>query len=286
MTRDSVSGHRAGRSAPLVCRLPLASGPGFIEALRATHRGVSFAPHAHAEYALGVALSGSHTLEVGNARYEVRAGDVIVLPPETIHAVESPSRDPWTYAMLYVPVETFAFALGLEDGARWRPRSPGPVVRDRRAAGVLRAACDDLLGGAHIRVPESTLAALAGFGRQRMEPFVAADCPADRDPAVRELLECLRRPESRMPPLRATCAKFHLSVFQLIRRFRVAMDAPPVAFHTQLRARRARDLLLAETRISDVAQRAGYADQSHLNRQFKRVYGMTPGEYARGLRGE
>lgn len=39
----------------------------------------------------------------------------------------------------------------------------------------------------------------------------------------------------------------------------------------------------AETEIADVALGAGFADQSHLTRIFKRVTGMTPGAYRKIL---
>jgi AraC family transcriptional regulator len=33
--------------------------------------------------------------------------------------------------------------------------------------------------------------------------------------------------------------------------------------------------------LADVAAAAGFADQSHFTRQFRRATGMTPGEYRR-----
>jgi AraC-like DNA-binding protein len=38
-------------------------------------------------------------------------------------------------------------------------------------------------------------------------------------------------------------------------------------------------LLLAGFPIADVAAQTGFADQSHLTRRFKRVVGVTPGQY-------
>lgn len=37
--------------------------------------------------------------------------------------------------------------------------------------------------------------------------------------------------------------------------------------------------------LSDVAFATGFADQSHLNRHFKKAYGMTPGQWAALRRG-
>ncbi len=43
---------------------------------------------------------------------------------------------------------------------------------------------------------------------------------------------------------------------------------------------RARRLLRSRRRIADVAAATGFADQSHLNRHFKRLVGITPARYA------
>jgi AraC family transcriptional regulator len=54
---------------------------------------------------------------------------------------------------------------------------------------------------------------------------------------------------------------------------------------TRLRARRlerAADLLMrGRAGIGEIALSAGFCDQSHLNRQFRMAYGVTPGEFAR-----
>ena len=43
--------------------------------------------------------------------------------------------------------------------------------------------------------------------------------------------------------------------------------------------RAAKQLLLAGFTIADVAAQTGFVDQSHLTNRFKRVVGVTPGQY-------
>ena len=48
------------------------------------------------------------------------------------------------------------------------------------------------------------------------------------------------------------------------------------------RLERAADLLMrSRDPIGDIALASGFCDQSHLNRQFVKAYGVTPGEFAR-----
>jgi AraC-like DNA-binding protein len=65
----------------------------------------------------------------------------------------------------------------------------------------------------------------------------------------------------------------------LIRLFGDATGIPPHAYLRQVRVKRAKALLARGDSIANVAQATGFNDQSHLNRWFKRLLGITPGQY-------
>lgn len=71
----------------------------------------------------------------------------------------------------------------------------------------------------------------------------------------------------------------NLSPFYLTRAFAAETGLPPHAYQTQLRVIHAKRLLKKGETLSQVASRVGFADQSHLTRQFKRLVGITPGQY-------
>jgi AraC-like DNA-binding protein len=72
-----------------------------------------------------------------------------------------------------------------------------------------------------------------------------------------------------------------LDAFSLLRGFARAYGLPPHAWLIQERVRRAQALLRKGIALADAAVDVGFADQSHLNRHFKRVLGITPGSYRR-----
>jgi AraC-like DNA-binding protein/mannose-6-phosphate isomerase-like protein (cupin superfamily) len=57
---------------------------------------------------------------------------------------------------------------------------------------------------------------------------------------------------------------------------------PPHAFWLMARLNHARELLRAGEGIAEVAAEAGFTDQSHLGRWFRRAFGVTPGRYRSG----
>jgi AraC family transcriptional regulator len=63
------------------------------------------------------------------------------------------------------------------------------------------------------------------------------------------------------------------------------MGLAPHQYLLHLRLERSRRLLDSENAtLADVAQRAGFADQAHFTRFFKREYGVTPGTVLRSRR--
>lgn len=75
-----------------------------------------------------------------------------------------------------------------------------------------------------------------------------------------------------------------LSRFHTLRTFAALVGLPPHAYQTQLRINQAMQLLAAGMPASAVASEVGFADQSHLHRHFKRINGITPGAFIRGVR--
>lgn len=73
------------------------------------------------------------------------------------------------------------------------------------------------------------------------------------------------------------------SPYYLVRAFQKEFGLPPHAYQIQSRLRYAKKLLKAGHSISDAAQEAGFHDQSHFHRHFKRAMGITPKQYTGSL---
>jgi AraC-like DNA-binding protein len=72
----------------------------------------------------------------------------------------------------------------------------------------------------------------------------------------------------------------NLSPFHLHRVFSCETGMPPHAYQTQVRINRAKQWMREQLPLSHIAAAAGFADQSHLNRHFRRLVGVTPGQFA------
>jgi len=69
------------------------------------------------------------------------------------------------------------------------------------------------------------------------------------------------------------------SIFSLARHFRILLGTSPYRYLVMRRLDRARLLLRNGYPIAEVAYASGFADQSHMTRQFRRAYGIPPGRW-------
>ncbi len=71
----------------------------------------------------------------------------------------------------------------------------------------------------------------------------------------------------------------NISPFHLIRKFKKIYGLTPHQFQIQCKVRKAQKLLEEEKSVCEVTYDAGFCDQSHLDRCFQRIVGLTPKEY-------
>jgi len=81
--------------------------------------------------------------------------------------------------------------------------------------------------------------------------------------------------------LEQMAAAAHLSVYHFARQFKAATGLPPHQYVIRRRVERARQLLQAGTDLSlaEVAACTGFSDQSQFCHHFKRLVGVTPGQF-------
>lgn len=124
---------------------------------------------------------------------------------------------------------------------------------------------------------ETLEAVLVEYGGGTPEPGSRGQHP----PAVRRAREYLHAFSTENVGLEALADAVGLNRFRLLRLFRAEFGLPPHEYLTHLRVARARILLAEGVPAGRVAVDVGLYDQSQLNRHFKRIVGLTPGQYAR-----
>ncbi len=104
--------------------------------------------------------------------------------------------------------------------------------------------------------------------------------PAARDPIVARALDLMRSNLAQRLTVAALARRVGLSRAAFCRRFQAALGAPPERTITELRMRRAAELLATtDLGLAAIAAEVGYASEHALGRAFKRWSGIAPGRY-------
>jgi AraC family transcriptional regulator len=100
--------------------------------------------------------------------------------------------------------------------------------------------------------------------------------------ALRNTTEYLNENYSRDISLTELSAQVFLSPYHFSRLFKRSTGMSPHQYLIHCRVQRARDLLLScktrEASLKQVAREVGFWDACHLNRHFKRIYGISPSQ--------
>lgn len=98
---------------------------------------------------------------------------------------------------------------------------------------------------------------------------------------IRDVLAHIEANHRSPIPMRRLAEIAQVGVVRMITRFRQEVGVPPHRYVLNLRVRHAQTLLRRGVPPAIAALEAGFYDQSHLARHFKRVFGSTPGKHRR-----
>jgi AraC-like DNA-binding protein len=257
---------------------------GGLELFRATLSEFAFRPHAHEEFFVALTETGLATPTYRGGGHVIGPGDLIVLNPEEAHAGGPPAEGSWTYRALYPGRDLMREIMAEFPGdSPAMPEFGRDVVRDREVAARLRRfhRLSEPPGSSLLEREAYLAAALVLLVSRYAAPPRSPRSPGRERSAVRLCKEYLEAHAEENVTLQALARFAGLSAFHLCRVFRDSVGMPPHSYQTQVRVRRAKSLLRAGLPITQVAAEAGFYDQAHLTRHFKRIVGLTPGRYVK-----
>jgi AraC-like DNA-binding protein len=251
-----------------------------IDAMSATSVR-SFPRHTHDQFGVGVIDTGGHASLSEHGQVEAGAGSCIFVNPGEVHdgrAICSRSR---SWRMLYFDPAVFA---NLRTEVHESEAPDFAFVSAARIHRPLRASFDAAFSYAQNVEPQDTMAcetALLNFAAQLSSHGSARpDAAAKATPGVKRVRDRIDADPSAPLTLYLLANDLGISRYQLIRGFARELGLTPHAYILQQRVALARRLILAGHDLAEVAQLAGFCDQSHLNRCFVRQFGLTPRRYA------
>lgn len=254
---------------------------GGLELLRAHFVEFSFSPHTHDEFMIGMTENGFALPQFRGAVRNVGPGDVFVLNPGEVHGGGPAANSTWQYRSFYPSSALMQrVAEELTEAHRDVPQFTGGAVNSPIVATMLWRAHKTLEEPSSALVRETTLLeALASLVICHAADKITVHHTGVEHRAVKVVKDYLEALPTENVSLDTLAREANISSFRLCRVFRRETGLSPHAYQILVRVRLAKSLLMKGMPISQVAVEAGFFDQAHLTRHFKRVYGVTPGRY-------
>lgn len=248
-----------------------------IERIEARFSGNAFDLHRHDTYAIGVTLHGIQTFRYRGRTRHSTPGQVIVLHPDELHDGGAGTEDGLRYRMLYLEPALLFECLGNEDASL--PFVDEAVLNDPALCATLLSALGPLDQSLDALFIDDFVMQLArSLSRHAGRPARPIGKPAVRAASLaRDFLDANAMRLVRSEELEAVTG---LDRYALSRHFRAVFSTSPHRFLLMRRLQRARRMIETGEPLAEIAVAAGFSDQSHFNRQFKKAYGMTPGRWS------
>ena len=243
------------------------------------HRPLMSLPrHAIERATLVAVLRGDYVETVGGRARALPPGTVIVRPPSEVHSNLIGRRGarcllielaPERFASLREHVKLFDRPRTLEPGPAW-----GPALRVTREMARPDAVTPLALEAHALEILAQAARTTAGPAPRRAPPWLER---------VRETIH--DHLGEAWPTLTDLARTVGLHPVYLARAFRARYGCSAGEYARRCRIARACERLAdSETALSEIAAWAGFHDQSHFSRAFRRATGLTPGGFRRAAR--
>jgi AraC-like DNA-binding protein len=269
---------RSQQEQARIWRDPHIQGMELLDATFTTH---SFPKHSHASYGIGLSQNGTGVVNARGMQHLAPPNHLIFLHPDEVHWGHADREEAWTYRMIYLDVEVVRDVL---DGDARTLSFPQTTFQDALLAASFLQLHQSFSAPASILERDTVLHHFVHVLRQQAGGCRAAQPTGFDRRAVQLVRDFLEANYHEDVSIQALAELTNISPSYLVTLFRQAIGLPPHRYQMQVRVHHAKQALCTQTPLHQIALDLGFYDQSHFNRWFKRLVGVSPLAYRKSNR--
>lgn len=217
-----------------------------------------FDSHNHVgHYVISVVMQGTVTVCLENREAACYREDMFIIPPYAVHSVRQ-GRDARLLSMC------IGTAFIEESDSETAESIVRELLKDAAMQGIFGKEQEDKL-----------LDSVREVYRLRDNEW------KEMDAGIKVLADKITSHPEQELPIETLAADIFVSKYHLIRKFRNSIGMTPHQFCIQNRIRKSQGMLDKEKTISRIAAEMGFYDQSHFDKAFQKIVGISPSEYVR-----
>jgi AraC-like DNA-binding protein len=252
-----------------------------VELLQAAYVQHAYPRHSHDYYVICLIEQGLQSFTHKGAKHFTPPGGVILINPGEAHTGESAHPQGFQMRSIY-PTTAHMQTAVLELTGRPRGLPYFKEVRiDQSWArnSVLALHCSLLQVNCALECESRFTWTLTELIKRYADLRLSERSLGVEHQATRQARAYIDECYSQNISLSHLAAQVSLSPYYLLRVFCAEVGMPPHAYLESVRIRHAQRLIQAGRPLAEVALEVGFSSQSHLTQHFKRIIGVTPGQY-------
>jgi AraC-like DNA-binding protein len=238
--------------------------------------------HVHSVFSASVTVSGYRIHETRQAKHIVQPGNILVVNVGEMHSSLSSDVKSSTLAIRLLP--QFLTKMACEITGRRDGILPfrQPVIQDCELAGQMLEMQSVLANNSfRLAKEERILDVFYQLYSRHSAEFVCEPRQGREKIPIARACAYLQDCTDENVSLETLSAIAGLSPFHFSRVFAKEVGVTPHIYQLQVRLQKATELLATGCSVAEVALATGFCDQSHLQKLFKKKFGITPGQYGR-----
>lgn len=254
-----------------------------LRLLHAHYTRHAYPRHSHDYYVIGVIEHGHQTFMHGGTKHFTPPGGLILINPQCVHTGEPADSQGFELRSLYPTAVHMQQVVGELTGQQERlPFFTRVRIDHQWATASVLALHKALMQDADALECETRfIQTFALLVRQYADIRITDQRIGRERKAIQQVRRYIDDCFAEGIRLKDLADYAALSPYYLLRVFHAEVGMPPYAYLDSVRIRQAQRLIEAGKPLIDVALEVGFSSQSHFTRRFKRIIGVTPGQYAR-----
>jgi len=242
--------------------------------------------HSHDYYVISLIEKGRQSFTHKGTRHLTPPGGVIFINPGEVHTGEAADGQGFELRSLYPSTSLMETALSeLTGHPQGLPFFKDVRVDQRWVTKSVLSLHKTLLQGASTLASESRLLLILAQLIKRFADTHPTEQPlgAERK-AIQQVRHYIDEYYAEGITLNQLAQLVSLSPYYLLRVFHAEVGMPPYTYLESVRIRHAQKLIEAGWPLAQVASEIGFSSQSHMTHHFKKIIGVTPGQYSQQVR--